>query len=77
VITRKAPTLAEIKEWPATCSVVSAGAALGLGRNHTYELIKLGEFPLRILQIGKRYRCITSQLVALLESPETSTATAV
>jgi hypothetical protein len=69
-MTQPRPTLNEIREWPATCDVVSAGAALGIGRNGTYDALKAGEFPVRVLKIGHRYRCVTAELIALLEASE-------
>ncbi|WP_227007274.1 helix-turn-helix domain-containing protein [Brevibacterium casei] len=46
----------------ATMSVPEAGAELGLGRGTSYELAKLGQFPVRVLKIGSRYRVSRADL---------------
>lgn len=46
----------------ATMSVPEAGAELGLGRNNSYELARQGEFPVRVLKIGSRYRVSRADL---------------
>lgn len=62
-----APTLAEIRKWPATVSVPQAATALGCSRSQLYELIKCGEAPVRTLSFRSRHVVITASLVALLE----------
>ncbi|MFC4466710.1 DNA-binding protein [Streptomyces xiangluensis] len=64
---QKAPTLAEVKRWPATVSVPQAAPAMGCSRSQLYELIKRGEAPVRTLSYGRRHVVITASLVALLE----------
>ncbi|MEV6907992.1 DNA-binding protein [Amycolatopsis sp. NPDC051071] len=61
-------TLEQIRQWPATVDVVTAGRPLGLGRNGAYDAVKAGDFPVRVLKIGSRYRVVTAELVALLEA---------
>lgn len=63
-----APTLDDIKRWPATVDVVQAGRAVGLGRNGAYEAVRQGRFPVRVLKIGSRMRVVTAELVALLDA---------
>lgn len=46
----------------ATLSVPDAGAELGLGRGKSYELAKLGQFPVRVLKSGSRYRVSRADL---------------
>lgn len=46
----------------ATLSVPEAGAELGLGRGTSYELARQGEFPVRVLKIGSRYRVSRADL---------------
>lgn len=64
----KPPTLDEVRTWGATCDVVAAGAALGLGRNRSYELARSGDLPVRCIRIGRTFRVVTAELVALLEA---------
>lgn len=62
----KAPTLDEIRTWPATVDLPTAARALGISRSHAYELAKRGELPLRVLTVGTRRRVVTSSLLPLL-----------
>ena len=62
------PTLAEVKDWPATVDVPQAARALGCSKSHLYDLIKRGEAPVRTLPFGRRHVVITQSLVTLLES---------
>lgn len=62
------PTLAEVAQWPATCSVEDASNALGIGRSFGYDLVKRGEFPVRVIKAGSRLRVSTAHLVRLLSA---------
>ena len=61
-----APTLAEIRQWPATVDIPMANTALGLSRAHGYALAQRGEYPARILKLGGRYRVVTASIIRLL-----------
>lgn len=50
------------QERAATVSVPEAGNELGIGRNTAYELARTGEFPVRVLKIGSRYRVSRADL---------------
>ncbi|MGW2580623.1 DNA-binding protein [Streptomyces virginiae] len=63
-----APTLAEVRSWPATVEVTKAANAMGCSRAHLYAQIKRGDAPIRVLTFGSRVRVITSSLVRLLEA---------
>ncbi len=63
-----APTLAEVRKWPATVSVPQAATALGCSRSQLYTLIKRGEAPVRTLSFGQRHVVITASLLAVLEA---------
>ncbi|HVT66841.1 MAG TPA: helix-turn-helix domain-containing protein [Trebonia sp.] len=41
---------------PPTFRVQTASRILGIGRNRTYELIKSGGYPVRVIESGGRYR---------------------
>lgn len=41
---------------PPTFPVQTASRVLGIGRNRTYELIKSGDYPIRVIESGGRYR---------------------
>lgn len=64
-----APTLDEIRNWPATVDVPQAASALGISKSHLYELIKQGNAPVRTLPFGARLRVVTASLVDLLQTP--------
>jgi hypothetical protein len=66
---RPGMSLAELGELPAVIDLVTAGKALGLGRTKTYELAQAGEFPCRIIRVGKKYLVPTPELLALLGYP--------
>lgn len=61
-----APTLDEIRHWPATVDIPTANTALGLSRAHGYALAQRGEYPARVLRMGARYRVVTASIVRLL-----------
>lgn len=62
-----APTLAEVRNWPATVGVPEAARAIGVSKSHLYELVKRGEAPVSVLSFGSRHRVVTASLVRLLE----------
>ncbi|RQX03889.1 hypothetical protein DLJ59_11030 [Micromonospora inaquosa] len=45
---------------------VTAGAILGVGRTKSYELARLGEFPVPVLKVGRRYIVPVPSLLAIL-----------
>ncbi|MFF4248642.1 helix-turn-helix domain-containing protein [Streptomyces sp. NPDC001822] len=63
-----APTLEDIRTWPATIGVPDAARALGVSKSHMHALIKRGESPVRILPFGTRHRVVTADLIRLLEA---------
>jgi predicted DNA-binding transcriptional regulator AlpA len=63
----KAPTLREIRQWPATVDVPTAAAALGIGRSTLYDWIRIGQAPVKTISVRNRRVVITSSLIRLLE----------
>ena len=59
-------TVDAVRGLGATVDVETAGAILGIGRSKSYELAKAGEFPVRVLRIGRRYLVPTPGILALL-----------
>lgn len=49
-----------------TATVREAGRAFGLGTNSSYELIARGEFPCRVLKLGRKLRVPTADLLRVL-----------
>jgi len=68
------PTLADIRKWPATCSVSDAARAIGCSRSHLYERCKRGDSPVKTIQVGSRYVVITADLIRLLSGEERAAA---
>jgi alpha-D-ribose 1-methylphosphonate 5-triphosphate diphosphatase PhnM len=66
-VSKNQPTLAEIRKWPATCSVADAARAIGCSRSYLYDQVKRGESPVKTISIGARSRVvITADLLRLL-----------
>ena len=63
----------------ATVDLMTAAAALGLGRTRAYELARRNQFPCRVIRIGDTYRIPTPGLLELLgvtpEAPATARPT--
>ncbi|GHG15406.1 hypothetical protein GCM10018777_31430 [Streptomyces albogriseolus] len=62
-----APTLADIRTWPAVVPVDQAAAALGCSRSWLYARIKTGDAPVRSLRYGTRV-VVTASLINALEA---------
>ncbi|MEU9516615.1 helix-turn-helix domain-containing protein [Micromonospora sp. NPDC048169] len=56
----------ELLALPVTFDIVVAGRACGMGRTTAYELAKRGEFPVRVLKLGNRYRVTRADLLRFL-----------
>ncbi|TWE17011.1 DNA-binding protein [Kitasatospora atroaurantiaca] len=56
----------ELLALPTAVSVPTAARALGIGVNKAYELIKLGQFPVRLLTLGETYKVPTASLRRVL-----------
>jgi len=50
-----------------TTDVEIAGEILGIGRTKAYEMAKNGEFPAKVLRIGRRYKVSIPALLKLLD----------
>ncbi|MEU0521798.1 helix-turn-helix domain-containing protein [Streptosporangium sp. NPDC006007] len=59
-------TIAEVQVLPAVVPLLTAARALGLSRNTAYRLVKLDEFPCRVIQAGGTYRVPTSEILRIL-----------
>ncbi|MFJ9762317.1 hypothetical protein ACIRUY_00735 [Streptomyces erythrochromogenes] len=56
----------ELLALPVAVDLDTGNRALGLGRSKGYELAKRGEYPCKVLRLGKAYRVVTADLVNLL-----------
>lgn len=67
---RECPTLAEILRWSATVDVPKGGSAWGLSRSSSYEAVKNGTFPAKVIKVGGRYRVVTASIIRALSDEE-------
>ena len=51
-----------------TTDVEIAGEILGIGRTKAYEMAKNGDFPVKIVRIGRRYKVSIPALLKLLDA---------
>lgn len=58
-------TIAQLRATP-TVDLMTAAAALGLGRTKAYDLARRDQFPCRCIRIGETYRIPTPGLLELL-----------
>lgn len=64
----QAPTLDDIKSWPATVPVPQACKAFQISKSYGYELAARNEFPARVIKLGRSTRIVTASIVAALEA---------
>ncbi|MFC8895836.1 hypothetical protein ACWDNT_03470 [Streptomyces sp. NPDC000963] len=65
-ISAKGMSRDELLALPAAVDLDTGNRALGLGRSKGYELAKRGEYPCKVLRLGKAYRVVTADLLDLL-----------
>lgn len=53
---KRVPTPEEIRAWPVTVDVPTAGRAFGIGRDEAYRLVREGRFPVHVLRLGRYLR---------------------
>lgn len=56
----------ELLALPVAVDLDTGNRALGLGRSKGYALAKRGEYPCKVLRLGKAYRVVTADLLDLL-----------
>jgi hypothetical protein len=64
--TDRAWTIESIRGLGMTTDVETAASILGFGRTKAYELAKSGDFPVRLLRIGRRYVVPVPAILRLL-----------
>jgi hypothetical protein len=57
---------AEALALPVSVDIETAGRAFGMGYTKAKELARTGEFPCRVLRVGKKYRVPRSALLEAL-----------
>jgi hypothetical protein len=60
------PTADEIRAWPVTVDVCTAGRAWGIGRDQAYRLAKEGHFPVPVLKLGRYLRVTRAAVIDAL-----------
>ncbi len=62
----RTPTIAQLRNGPPSIGLMTAAAALGIGRTKAYDMAKRGQFPIAVLRIGDVYRVRTADLLTFL-----------
>jgi predicted DNA-binding transcriptional regulator AlpA len=77
-MSRPVPTVEEVRSWPVTVDIRTAGRAFGLGRDQAYRLAREGRFPVPVLRLGRHLRVTRAALLEALgvdESPARNSET--
>jgi hypothetical protein len=64
----EAPTIGQLRSGPPTVSLLTAAAAIGIGRTKAYELAKRDEFPVAVTRVGVIYRVPVTDLLRFLHA---------
>jgi hypothetical protein len=56
----------ELLALPVSVDLTTAGRAFGLGRTRAYELARIGQFPCRVIPVGRKFRVPRSALLEAL-----------
>jgi len=59
-------SIEEIMSLPATVDVPTAGLPFKLGRAKSYKLAREGNFPCRVIKVGRNYRVPKADLLRAL-----------
>jgi len=60
------PSVEEIRSWPVTIDVKTAGRAFGIGRDQAYRLARADEFPVPVLRLGRYLRVTRASVLEAL-----------
>ena len=61
------PTVSDVRAWPVTVDVQTAGRAFGLGRDQAYRLAREGSFPVPVLRLGRYLRVSRAAVLKALD----------
>jgi hypothetical protein len=59
----EAPAISQLRSGPPTVSLLTAAAAIGIGRTKAYELARRDEFPVAVRRVGATYRVPVAELL--------------
>lgn len=62
----RTPTVEEVRSWPVTVDVATAGRAWGIGRDQAYALARQGRFPVPVLRLGRYMRVTRASVLDAL-----------
>jgi hypothetical protein len=65
-------TKEELLALPVSVDLTTAGRAFGLGRTRSYELARAGQFPCRVIPVGRKFRVPRSALLEALGIEDTA-----
>ena len=71
-MTTRTPTTNEIRSWPVTVDIQTAGRAWGIGRDQAYRLAREGQFPVPVLRLGRYLRVTRASVLVALGIEETA-----
>jgi hypothetical protein len=69
----RVPTAAEVRRWPVTVDVVTAGRCFGLGRDASYRAAADKSLPVPVLRLGRRLLVTRAALLDALGIDEATT----
>jgi len=59
-------TVERVRQLGMTTDVETAAAVMGIGRTLAYDLVRTGDFPVRLLRLGRRVVVPVPDLLKLL-----------
>jgi predicted DNA-binding transcriptional regulator AlpA len=60
------PGRMDLDDLPPTINIETAATILGCGRSLAYDLARRGEFPCRVIRLGRRYVIPTADLLRVV-----------
>jgi len=60
-------TEAELLDLPPAVDLATAGRAFGIGRTKAFELARAGQFPVKVLQVGQKFRVPKTAILDALD----------
>ena len=60
------PIPRDLEDLPPTVPLQVASRILGIGRDHAYELVRSGSYPVRVLESNGRFKVSKFDLLAYL-----------
>lgn len=67
VVGRTIWTAEKVRQLGLVTSLETAAQILGIGRSKAYEMARTGEFPVRLMRVGRVYRVPVNAVLKYLE----------